>query len=314
MKTLTKTAFNEIRAWVYRNARPVDLALWQFNFENGGKNAVLQTLAAYQNDDGGFGHALEADCWNLNSSPYTTLHAIDILEEIGFDDTAHPIFKGIFRFLESGAHSFDNGWLFNIPTNDAYPRAPWWTFNPDANEYESIGVTLGIAGFLLKYADKDSALYRKALGLARMWAEKLCEVSNIGDMGVGGIQKLRRRIMELGLEDKFDMPAINKMVREKVDAAIERDPSKWAYYCSPPSQFISSPADEFYAGNEDITQQELDFIIDSRNADGVWDITWSWFDLNEKYAKEFAVSENWWKAVIARSKIRQLLNFGRAEA
>ena len=44
-----------------------------------------------------------------------------------------------------------------------------------------------------------------------------------------------------------------------------------------------------------------------------WNITWSWFENNEKYAKEFAISENWWKASIAIEKIRLLQNFGRVE-
>ena len=47
--------------WIYRNARPIDLARWKYHFENGSKANVLQSLSAYQNEDGGFGHALEAD-------------------------------------------------------------------------------------------------------------------------------------------------------------------------------------------------------------------------------------------------------------
>lgn len=47
---------------VYRNARPLDFARWQYHFENGGKEAVLRALSYYQNKDGGFGYALELDC------------------------------------------------------------------------------------------------------------------------------------------------------------------------------------------------------------------------------------------------------------
>ncbi len=38
-----------------------------------------------------------------------------------------------------------------------------------------------------------------------------------------------------------------------------------------------------------------------------------WFDNNEKYAKAFAVSESWWKASLAVSKVLMLRNFGRLE-
>ncbi len=45
----------------------------------------------------------------------------------------------------------------------------------------------------------------------------------------------------------------------------------------------------------------------------VWDITWSWFENNDKYIKEFAISENWWKASKAIEKINLLRNFNRVD-
>ena len=116
--------YQEIRLWVYRNARQIELALWQYSFENASQQAVLSALANYQNEDGGFGHALEADSWNPNSSPYTTLTAINILEGIGFTDKYHPIMKGIFRFLKSGAHCTAGGWDFSIPSNNDHAHGP----------------------------------------------------------------------------------------------------------------------------------------------------------------------------------------------
>ena len=51
------TAFEKARLFVYRNARPLDLARFQFHFENGSKEAVMNALLCYQNEDGGCGHA-----------------------------------------------------------------------------------------------------------------------------------------------------------------------------------------------------------------------------------------------------------------
>jgi hypothetical protein len=50
---LNKSDFQEIRSWVFRNARPLEFALWQYHFENRSKENVLSALAMYQNDDGG---------------------------------------------------------------------------------------------------------------------------------------------------------------------------------------------------------------------------------------------------------------------
>lgn len=41
--------------FIYRNARPLDLARWNYLFENGDKENVLKILSSYQNEDGGFG-------------------------------------------------------------------------------------------------------------------------------------------------------------------------------------------------------------------------------------------------------------------
>lgn len=56
------TPFEKSGKFMYRNARPVDLARWQYHFENGSKENVVKILAEYQNEDGGFGHGLEEDC------------------------------------------------------------------------------------------------------------------------------------------------------------------------------------------------------------------------------------------------------------
>lgn len=81
--------------------------------------------------------------------------------------------------------------------------------------------------------------------------------------------------------------------------------SIWNYF------FEGGQKSPLYHGNEDIVATELDYLVDTRNAGGVWDITWTWFALGEKYPKEFAVSENWWKAGKAIEKMKFLRNFGR---
>jgi hypothetical protein len=96
---MSNSTFNNARSFIYRNARPLDIARWQYHFEGGSREAILTALAAYQNEDGGFGHALEPDAWNPNSSPIQTWVAMEILREIGFTDSSHPIMKGILTYL-----------------------------------------------------------------------------------------------------------------------------------------------------------------------------------------------------------------------
>lgn len=311
MKKLSSQAFIEIRTWIYRHARPLELALWQYHFENGTPEAVLSALSFYQNEDGGFGHALEPDNWNPHSSPYTTLYALHKLSEIHFTDTAHPMMRGIFRFLEDSEYHCENGWMFNIPSNDHYPRAPWWNYSREANEYESVGVSLGIACFVLKLAEKDSFLYKRAMTLIEKLITRLQTDAPCGDMGIGGYCQLRDTLINLGLTNQFDLALLSDSIKRLVFNAIERDVSRWAYYGKRPSSFISSPDSEYYRENEDITQKELDYLIETRPEDEVWGITWSWFEHNEKYSAAFAIAENWWKASSAIDKLQWLKNFNR---
>lgn len=313
MKKLTLQDFQEVRLWIYGNARNIELSLWKYYFENGSKEEVISSLSFYQNEDGGFGHALEADTWNPNSSPYTTLVAINILKDINFYDKNHPMMKGIFKFLESNSYCTEDGWYFNIPSNNDYAHAPWWTYSMEANEVEGIGVTAGIIAFILRNGNENSEIYKKALYLCDMLINKLMTAEKHGDMGVDGYCTLLESIEKAKLTERFDCSFLTEKLGKLVHDSIERDMSKWINYTVRPSEYINSPESRFYKDNADIVALELDYIIETRHKSGVWDITWSWFENNEKYAKEFAISENWWKASKAIEKMNYLKNFNRLE-
>lgn len=132
-------------------------------------------------------------------------------------------------------------------------------------------------------------------------------------MGIGGYCILLDTIQKEKLSWRFDLNFLTERLTKLVYDSIERDTSKWIRYSVRPSKYISSPESIFYKGNEDIVLRELDYIIETRPQNGVWDITWIWFGNNGKYVKEFAISENWWKASKAIHKINHLKNFNRVD-
>jgi len=304
--------FQEIQEWVYCNARNIDLKVWRYHFENGSINDVLDALIIYQNEDGGFGKALEPDNWNPNSTPYTTLYAINILKELNFFDMSHPIYIGIKKYLASEQDSTSDWWRFNIASNDLFPHAPWWNYNEEANAYEGIGLSAELAAFIIEYFDKDTTIYRKATQMVSKIIDKLMNIDEHGDMGIGGYVILIDKLRELNLT-MFDLDRAQEKVRKLVKSSIEYDISKWGNYGVRPSRYIISPDSIYYMENKKIVHEELEYLIKSKPDDDVWGITWTWFDNNEKYAKEFAVSENWWKAIHGISKLIFLRNFGMIE-
>ena len=161
------TVFEKARGFVYRNARPLELARWRFHFENGSADDVVTALSAFQNEDGGFGHALEEDNFNPNSLPMGVWKAAEILDEIGFSDKSHPIIKGMLRYLESGS-CFDKAheqWLNTVPSNNDYPCAIWWAYNGESEFRYNPTAALGV--FILKFSEKVSVIYEKALFIGK---------------------------------------------------------------------------------------------------------------------------------------------------
>lgn len=283
--------FEKARLFIYRNARPLDLARWQYHFENGSKEAVLNALSYYQNEDGGFGHALEADAWNPYSSPIQTWTATEILREIKFTDTTHPIVKGILKYLESGQDFDGELWYNEIISNNDYPHAPWWGCKAD--NADSYNPTACLAGFIIRFAEKDSILYKLGCRIAR---ESLAADSKKGlsnDMhSVNLYIRLMEYCKETGEEDIIDISKLEKRLKELLPRTITQNTTEWetSYVCKP-SRFFNSKDSIFYADNEDIAEYECDFIIKNQNEDGSWDIPWCWGN----YADEWAISKRWWQ-------------------
>lgn len=317
---LSQADFQSIKGWICRNARPIDIARWKYHFENGSREDVLKALSVYQNEDGGFGNALEADSWNPNSSPYTTSIAVRLLNEIGFNNRNHPITIGILQYLENTTDFSDGYWPAVILSNNDYPHAPWWTFTGKANLKEEWGYTPTgeLVGFILYFADENTNIYKKAREIAGNAIDKyLNGVTSKGDAYCGTCREgevgcycyLIERLEAAGLSHLYKIDELKNALRNQVGKFIEKDTSKWNQYCYKPSTFINSQNSIFFEGNEDIINVELDYILNKRNKDGVWDIVWSW----GAYEDEFAISKNWWKSNIIINNLLLMRNFGKLD-
>lgn len=288
------TTHERARKFIYQNARPLDFARWQYHFENGSKDAVLAALDAYQNEDGGFGYGLEADCFNPNSSPIQTWVATEILKEIDFEDREHPVIKGILAYLASGA-DFDEQrrqWLNTVPGNNEYPHAIWWEYREGAGEFK-YNPTACLAGFFLKYGSRDSAFYDRARQIAREAFEYFSAAQPYLE---GHVTACFIRLYEYCREANaqlFDMEAFQAKLREQVKAEIASGIGKWeTEYVFMPSNLIRSKSSMFYPDHREIVAQECAFIKEHQLPDGSFAIPWKWWT---DY-KEYEIAANWWKA------------------
>jgi hypothetical protein len=321
MKTLSEKDFLLIRSWIYRIARPIEVALWNYHFENGSKEAVLSALSAYQNEDGGFGHALEPDNWNPASSPNTTCYAVAILDEIDFDDKHHPILQGILRYIDGITSQSDTSLTWSIPTNNNYAHASWYTYHDYDKEVYSEVVATGLAFFMIRHTVENSEVYHKAEIVLESIIKKF-DYSMSDFLTISGYCDFVNKIEKYKLSSRFDVNAITDRLPELVWTCMERDPFKWAGWCGRPSFFIKSPECCYYKGNEEIMSAELDWQLD-RLISGlpelnVWNVNadgWYWFDNNQggEYPMESFVSANCWAVISAISNIKLFIDFRRAD-
>jgi hypothetical protein len=133
------------RTFIYKNARLLDRRRYEYFFENGSKEAVIDALRAYQNRDGGFGNALEPDIRGPHSQPQAVEMALVTMDEV--DGFAPDLLEGIARYLQSITLP-DGGIPLVLRSASAYPHAPWWA--TDRDDHPSINPTGRIIGLLYK--------------------------------------------------------------------------------------------------------------------------------------------------------------------
>ena len=84
MKKLTETDFRKSQLFLKTKSRHLEQMLFTYHFhhEEGSRKDVIKELIKYQNQDGGFGKALEPDLRMKHSSVVATKFALQILIDI----------------------------------------------------------------------------------------------------------------------------------------------------------------------------------------------------------------------------------------
>ncbi|TXS27771.1 hypothetical protein [Streptomyces sp. gb1(2016)] len=108
--------------FIWLTARVLEQRRFAHLFLEGGADVVETALAAYRNEDGGYGHALEPDLRGPVSQPLHTAHALSVLDSIGRCDGLRV--ERICRYLTDV--STKEGALPALhPSQRGYPAAPF---------------------------------------------------------------------------------------------------------------------------------------------------------------------------------------------
>jgi hypothetical protein len=136
------------------HGREIDLALFDFHCARGSRDAVVEALTRYQNEDGGFGHGLEPDISAPASNPFATELELSMAIDTGVSP-GDPLVQRTVAYLEE-AQSDDGDWHF-APEVYEHPIAPWfagWTF-------PSLNPSCTLAGCLATLGLGSQRLHRR---------------------------------------------------------------------------------------------------------------------------------------------------------
>ena len=132
--TAADVSLERARDFVYQHGALWERALFAQLFEQRSRERTVRCLAQYQNEDGGWGHALEHDVRTPHSNAVATEYALGIMRE--FDLAEPEMVRRTAAWCE--AHQAQTGEFPLGEAFHAYPRAPWWQ---DAPEHSPAGIT-----------------------------------------------------------------------------------------------------------------------------------------------------------------------------
>ena len=284
------------KKYIKDNARPLELSLYNLFFEDGSKEAVLIELKSFQNPDGGFGKALEADNWNPDSNPIATNDALIFLYRIGALDPALGILKDIIRYLSSH-DSFDEDkrrWLFAIDSNKDYPHAIWWEKKDDG--ILNFNPTVSLAAFMVCFGDNReyySYIVREAFA-------SLGSLKGSGDELICYMLALEL-LRDNRITDVIDLEGAYCEIVLKLKETICPDISKYGKeYVTEPSFIFYGAFDRYMADDiRTIAYSEKDILGDLQLEDGGFDISWQWYT---DY-KEFEEARDMWRPRVTLNKL-----------
>ena len=311
MKRLSLEQFRRARHFLRTEARAVDRARFEHRFEGAPPEKVTEELAAYQNTDGGFGHALEPDVRTPSSSALATGIGLGILKELDCP-AADPMVDRAVAFLLQTFDPEKQGWRVIPRDANDHPHAPWWH-----DEDGSLARTFD--GFVvIPRAQLVALLHHYAELVPRDWLETVAEstvsaVNTLEEEAFAGGGDTLRYALELAETGALPRHAQDRLVgrlREVTLAIVSREPDQWDEYCATPLKIAPSPdvivADLIW----DDLQRHLDYQIEHQTPAGTWEPSWTWGGL---YPEAWEQAKTEWRGHLTLETLASLEAFGRLE-
>ncbi|MGM7722957.1 hypothetical protein [Metabacillus sp. Hm71] len=306
MKRLSKPAFQAAIDWIQENGRPLEQALIQYYFFEGAETAVLEALAEYQNEDGGFGNGLEADFRLPDSSPLATTVAMQHLIHFAQYEPADKMISKAIDYLE---HTFDEkrgGWYAVPEAVNDYPHAFWWTVQEDGMsliDHHWGNPNAEIIGYLSYYKSKA-----KKLNVDKLLDQAINHLLNLE--GFQSEHEIYCYLRMFTLISEHRTKEVKQQLQRAIESLVQFDQAKWKEYVPFPLKFVHAPSSETFGIPSEDINKNLDYLIEQFEREGKISPNWKWND----YLDVWEQAKVEWTGALTVDTLQTLKRFDRLES
>ena len=299
---LTAASFSRAQDFMLQRARPLERALYRYHFENAPAAEVRAALAGFQNEDGGFGRALEPDFRLPASSAIATSLGFHHLREAGVP-APDPLVRAAVRWAQAAFDRDLDRWSVVPPAVNDWPHAPWWTWTGPGDPGFTANPGVEFVAHFWRYREAvDPAFLSEITARAEELIARQPARPEMHDL-LGIINLAETPSVPANLRNQ----AAN-YVRQAGPKIVARDPEAWAGYGVKPV-LLAPRADSLLTPLlGDALTANLDFEIARQGDDGAWAPNWNWGGL---FAGDWPLAELEWKGVLTLRILLTLRSYGR---
>ena len=290
MKLLTKQKQDDMARQVSLKSRDIDICIFSALDGSLPKEMLLDCLMLYVNNDGGFGHGLYIDNYNVNSSVYQVYEAFRLLDMLDFDSSCQnelydEIINKACNYLYNRVPPVKGIWNPNTKSNNDYAHSKEFEYNEENKKLFGLHPTAALLGYTLLFVKPTKAYYKKALATLPLILKEFYAKEEFTKYELISFNSLLNSLRKCNLLLE-DQKKIEEKLTEYVKKNISNDFSNKS--ANRPLEVALYLNDSAF---DEAKNQELDYLIDSIAPHGMWDYNESWG--YDKYAEEDSAKLKW---------------------
>jgi len=292
-----RDAFDRGRIFIEHRAREIDRARLAFVTGASDAKPVLEALGAFQNTDGGFGHAIEPDLRASTSTAIATSVGLQVLRELDAP-AENPIVKRAIAWALANLDREKFVWPITTREAAAGVHAPWWNWVDDVDaswNFYRYNPSADLFGALCQWR----ALVPEKL-LADFANDFLWRLKNNPPEQIYDLYCCLRLWNSKGVPEELREP-----LKAAVIAAAEaQDPESFHvnYF-----ELVPSKDALLYPVLKERLARAIARALKTQGDDGGWHPAWSWAEVDEK---AWTQAEREWTGVLTRQTLETVHRFG----